>query len=167
VAGSDIDDELKFSQAPDAEIQGNVSSTGGEENACDINNHSCVTVKPGAVLRLTGGDQAGLLVKGGSKFVVEPGGLVLITPSPKSKCDVLVDDWSDQSQLDSVVDGEIRRTDDAPVRFVWGRGTRPEIVGPSAVQWLWTIGLHFYNPIKGLIRRILKIPTGVKGPRWF
>jgi len=157
-------DVLKFSAAVGAIIAGKCSSTGGKENACDVNNSSSVVVA--GTLALNAGDQAGLVVKGGSSFSTAPGAAVTFTPSALSKTDILADDWSDQSQSASRVFICATRTDGKPVRVVFGRFRRPVIIGPSVVVWPWTIGLHFYNPIKAFVRFVLRIPRGVKGPSW-
>lgn len=157
--GSDV---LKFSKA-NANILGECSAAGGKENACDANNESDVAIQ--GRLALLGGDQAGLVVKGRSKFRTF-NGFVTFTPSALSKTDVLADDWSDQSQKASDIEMAATRTDNQPVRVVFGRWRRPKIHGPSKVVWGWTIGLHAYNIAKGLVRTVLRIPVGVKGPSW-
>jgi len=157
-------DGLKFSCAEGVIIRGECRVPGGTENACDVNNGSSVAVF--GTLALWGGGQAGLVVKGGSRFRTEIDGSVILIPVASSKTDVLVDDWSDQSSRPSFVSGTFRRPDGQPVRVVWGRWHRPKISGPSVVNWRWVIALHFYNPLKGFVRWVLRIPRGTKGPAW-
>lgn len=155
-------DVLKFSAA-NANIGGACSAYGGIENACDINNTSDVAIQ--GRLLLTFGDQAGLVVKGGSKCRTF-GGSVVFIPSALSETDILVDDWSDQSQAASEVDLNATRADGHPVRVVFGRFRCPKIQGPSKIVWGWTVGLHAYNIAKGIVRKVMRIPVGVKGPSW-
>jgi hypothetical protein len=158
------DDVLKFSAAQ-ALLRGRVTAAGGAENACDVNNDSDIVLQ--GELGLTGGDQAGLSVKGGSALGTLDAGVVVFLPSAKSRTDLLVDDWSDRSRAPSIVVMRARRTDGQPVRVVFGRWHRPRIDGPSRIVWGWTIALHLYNPAKALLRALLRIPAGTKGPAWF
>ncbi|WP_404422916.1 hypothetical protein [Nibricoccus sp. IMCC34717] len=149
------DDVLKFSRAK-YRIRGTVKAYGGLENACDINNNSEVIVEDGATLILIGGDQAGLVVKGNSILRTEGSGRVVFIPNDQSRCDILKDDWSDQSQHSSTIEGNFERADGKALRMVWGRGSRPKILGGRAKAiWWWVIGAHVWNFLRGLVPCVL------------
>lgn len=156
------DDVLKFSRGK-YRIRGRVVAYGGFENACDINNHSEVIVEDGAELILVGGEQAGLVVKGNSVLRTEGTGRVIFKPAPKSRCDILKDDWSDQSDRSSTVEGNLERADGRKLRVVWGRGARPK---PSAARmqpiWWWILGAHVWNFLRGMVSMVL-ITTALSG----
>jgi hypothetical protein len=149
------DDVLKFSRGK-YRIRGRVSAYGGFENACDINNHSEVIVEDGAELILVGGEQAGLVVKGNSVLRTEGTGKVVFKPGHRSRCDVLKDDWSDQSDHSSTVEGNLERVDGNELRVVWGRGARPKVSnGQIQPIWWWIIGAHAWNALRGLFPMLL------------
>jgi hypothetical protein len=164
-----IDDVLKFSREQrergEFYIRGNVKSIGGTENAADINNRCDVTVEHGAVLELVGGDQASLVVKGGSSLRTLGSGRIVIDPSPAAKFDLLIDDWSDQDQNPSTIDAMIIRRDGAPLRIAYGRRRAPAIRGNPVQIFQWRCrGMYAYNLTKGSVRWVLRYKQGQKGP---
>ncbi len=104
--------------------------------------------------RLVGGKQAAIVVKGGCTEMRFDD--VRIEPHPDSWCDVLWDDWSDQSQLPS--SGAFRRVvrmDGKPLRVVVGRSIKPtfELCNYKILTWA-SIGVQINNFIKG---RLVKV----------
>lgn len=147
-----FNDILKFSHLTNSIFQdGRVVAGESKENAIDAN-RLCDNVQ---VLgyKLSGGRQAAIVVKGGCTRMTFSN--VEIDAHPAAWCDVLVDDWSDQAQTPSVVTlTDVRRKDGYPVRVVFGRFSRPHIVGGNCrINWPLTAGLHVYNLVKGLLRK--------------
>lgn len=147
------DDLLKCSKLTNSRfdtcaIYGNANV---RENAIDCNRY-CENITFSSC-SITGGNQSAIVVKGGCKnvrFIA-----CNVTPSPKSWCDVLMDDWSDQSKNPSTgVDlTGLKRTDGKKLRIVFGRWTKPLYDERNArICWIATIGLHAYNILKGLVR---------------
>lgn len=144
-----IADALKFSHLTNSSFtRGRVLAELVKENAVDAN-RLCENVHVEDYL-LVGGAQAAIVCKGGCKNMVFS--RVKITPAASAWCDVLWDDYSDQSKAPST--GElidVVRTDGKPVRVVFGRFVRPKIVGGNCkIDWVRTIGLHAYNLAKDI-----------------
>lgn len=146
-----FDDTLKLSACSHFEFDGG-RVAGGRENAVDVNNRCAQGLFNH--LRLVGGDQASIVVKGGSKGIVFAD--CVLEPSPKSWCDVLIDDWSDQSQDSStVLLKNLTRADGRPVRVVAGRGVWPSIIGGNVrCCRIYSLCLRCYNSGKGLLRKL-------------
>lgn len=147
----EYDDTLKLSCCSASTIRRGVV-VGGRENAIDLN-RMCKFVSISDVT-LQGGRQASIVVKGGCEAIYFRD--ILIIPDKHSWCDVLWDDWSDQSRAPSygVLDN-MHRDDGKPVRLVFGRFRRPVILGGNVkILWIQTIGLHAYNLGKGLLRTL-------------
>lgn len=146
---SSFADTFKLSHTTNSRFS-NITVIGGAENAIDANRFclNCLITQA----KLIGGSQAAIVVKGGCaqmNFVD-----VLITPSSQSWCDVLWDDFSDQSRRPSTGTLlNVRRKDGAPVRIVFGRFVRPDMMSMSyKILWFRTIGLHVYNMVKDVLR---------------
>jgi len=86
------DDTLKFSHVRNARVK-RVYVVGGRENAIDLNRMCRDICIEDSTLK--GGDQATVVVKGGSESVIFD--RVIHVPSPKAWCEFLIGDWSDQS----------------------------------------------------------------------
>ena len=103
-----------------------VLGAGVKENAIDINNRcSGLLFEDVAVM---GGNQSGVLIKGGCRDVVFR---KIVFGSCGPRCDVLIGDWSDQSndKTTGVVLDRLIRSSKDPVRVIVGRGDWPEIIG--------------------------------------
>ena len=148
--GESCDDLLKCSNLRvanfhDCTVLGNPEV---RENAIDLNRfceHVTFTQ-----CRIIGGNQAGIVVKGASteiRFIN-----CWIARSARSWTDVLVDDWSDQSQEASTrIDLRgLTMGDGSKVRVVFGRWHKPLMNENQRILWIPTIGLHAYNILKGL-----------------
>ena len=89
---------------------------------------------------------------------------VCIVPHPDSLCDILIDDWSDQSRRPSELTlRRVFRQDGEPVRVVFGRFRRPLIVnGNCHIQRLSSFGLHAYVLWKGMLvsTGVIDLPSG-------
>lgn len=126
-------DVLKFSCARDVQAK-RLYVVGGHENAVDMNRHCARIEMEDCVLE--GGDQAAIVIKGGSKDItLRRVSLVAV----KGWCDVLLGDWSDQSY--DVTTGvrliDVSRRDGKPVRVVCGRAEVPTIVGGNVRVLRW------------------------------
>ena len=147
---SDYQDTCKFSHATNFTVKG-CTITGGTENAIDCNRFC----ENGLVVDtvLIGVDQAAIVVKGGCKNIVFKD---VAIAGVKGWCDVLLDDWSDQSQLPSSVTlDNVKRLDGKTVRVVCGRATNLTIINGNCKKMFWlSIGLHVYNWAKGLAIKI-------------
>jgi len=155
-----LDDVLKFSHLTNSSFYGGQVVAGdARENAIDANRYCTGVTVSG--FKLSGGRQASIVVKGGSQLVFND---IIISAHPDSWCDVLVDDWSDQSQEPSLVAlSNVRRLDGKPVRVVYGRFRKPTFIGGNCkVSWTLTVGLHAYVFFKGLGVKLglIKLPPG-------
>lgn len=123
------DDVLKFSHAKRVVAKG-IYVAGGRENAVDMN-RGCESILI-ADSTIVGGDQAGMVIKGASRGIVLED--VMFIPSPKSWCDILIGDWSDQSTelSTTIILTRCQRHDGRPLRVVVGRATMPIIAGGNA-----------------------------------
>lgn len=140
--------KLTNSRFTDCKILGNENV---RENAIDCNRYCASVTFLGC--KIQGGNQAVVVVKGGCSNIRFLD--CTVTPSRKSWCDVLVDDWSDQSKNPSTnldLTGLVR-TDGKKLRIVFGRWVKPAYDKETArICWIKTIGLHAYNIVKGLLR---------------
>jgi hypothetical protein len=140
--GVAIADTLKFSGAHDCTVR-RCQSWGGLENAIDLNNGCTNILIENTVLH--GGDQAAIVVKGGCRDITLR--RVGIDPVPSAWCDILWDDFSDQSHRQSTgLLEEVTRLDGKPVRLVCGRFSRPQIAGGNVrLCYFYSLGLILYN----------------------
>lgn len=148
----EYDDVLKFSNAH--RITGHdITVYGGRENAIDFN-RTCSDIRLSA-LRLIGGDQSAIVIKGGTTRIDLSD--VLITPSKRAWCDILIGDWSDQSyaRTTEITLTDVRRTDGLPVRVVVGRATVPWFIGGNCrVQRIESAGAKIYWWGKYCLRKL-------------
>jgi hypothetical protein len=103
-----------------------VLAGGAKENAIDINNRCTDLLFED--LTVIGGQQSGVLVKGGCRDITFRRG---IFGDCGPRCEVLLGDWSDQSNDKTtgvVLDG-LARTSELPVRVIVGRADWPKIIG--------------------------------------
>jgi hypothetical protein len=144
-------DALKVSHCRNFQFDGG-SVIGGSENAIDCN-RNCDNGLFNR-MRLLMGEQASIVVKGGCTDIVFAD--IEITPAQNAWCDVLWDDWSDQSQLPSTgLLKNVTRTDGKPVRLVVGRGVWPVIQSGNVRRcYILSFGLRCYNCGKGILRKL-------------
>lgn len=148
----EYDDILKFSNAKNIVGDGIVVK-GGKENCIDMN-RTCEGITLVNVT-LVGGNQAAIVIKGGSRNIGFEN--VKITPSPTAWCDILIGDWSDQSNERStqIYLGNVTRTDDQPVRVVVGRAEKPTIhEGNCKIMTAESLGLKTYWWAKFIARKL-------------
>lgn len=145
-----VDDVLKCSHVTRSIFRNGKVSGWARENGIDCN-RMCWRVLFQRLF-VDVGNQAAIVVKGGCREMEFDD--VTIVPTAKSWCDVLWDDFSDQSRKGSTgVMRRVRRTDGKPLRVVFGRFKKPVFVdSPYEINWLETIGQHFYNYGKDLLR---------------
>lgn len=148
--GESCDDLLKCSNLRvanfhDCKVLGNPEV---RENAIDLNRFCEHVTFTQCCIK--GGNQAGIVIKGASSDISFIN--CWIARSAKSWTDVLVDDWSDQSQEASTrIDLRgLTMGDGSKVRVVFGRWKKPLMNENQRILWIPTIGLHAYNIGKGL-----------------
>ena len=133
------------------------------ECAVDINNHAFIAVEG-----VFGSSNIGI---GNQTFSVKGGSEAYITGPLKGfgnrKCDILVDNWSDQSYNGSIVN-LIDASHESGRRLVvikrYGAST---INGNNfKVDIVRSLGLTIYWWTKWIIRKMLGIKIGQKGPSW-
>ena len=150
-AGESCDDLLKCSHLEDSSFIGCsiLACSNARENAIDCN-RLCRAILFSSCL-INGGNQAAIVIKGECSNIIFKD--CTITPSSRSWCDVLVDDWSDQSKKPST-DIDLRglsRIDGKKIRIVFGRFKVPTYNKNTAkICWIKSAGLHVYNLVKGL-----------------
>jgi len=153
-AGEHIEDSLKCSSLTRSTFRRCVSF-GGLENALDCN-RLCRDLRFESC-SFFNGEQAAIVIKGGCERITFTG--CLLCRAEKSWCDVLLDDWSDQSRQPSrEIDLRgLHRTDGAKVRIVVGRGWGRILpsYNPAHAEILFvkSVGVHLYNLVKGLCCR--------------
>lgn len=145
-----------------------VTTTGLEvaqcnECALDVNNHATVDVK---------GTFGSVEKFGAQTFSVKGGSVAKITGTLRGDrdkgCDVLVDNWSDQSYNSSTVDLTYAVHEQGRKIKVMYRFFASKIIGDNVEKlYLKSAGLTFYWWAKWIIRKILGIKVGQKGPSWF
>ena len=139
--------------------------TQGNENCVDINNRAKMT------LTGTFGHES---FQGDQLFSVKAGAWARIIGTIKGsgkrmKADIILDNWSDQNQDGSYLDiTELKHETGRKIRIVkdllkgiMKLGSNAEVLYPQS------LGLTLYNITKKLIRLVLRIPNGKKGPSWF
>lgn len=154
------DDTWKLSHTSNSVFR-NCKGFGGNENAIDLN-RMCENVRFEAC-ELIGGDQAAIVIKGGCKNIVFPQEApTYVRRDQDSWCDVLLDDWSDQSRNPSrgIDLRGLRRKDGAKVRIVVGRGWGRVLPlydkQHAEILILKSAGVHFYNLGKGIFLSLRK-----------
>ena len=151
-----LSDVWKLSHVTNSTFDGvTVIALGAMENALDAN-RMCSNV---AIRNcwLVGGRQAAIVTKGGCRGMIYED--IFIQAEDSARVDILWDDWSDQSSDHS--EGTFircRRAGDAvrlPLRLAFGRWHRPTFIdSPYVVDWPLTVGMHCYNILKGLGRKL-------------
>lgn len=137
----------------------------GKECAVDINTLAVVTLQGhfGSDNNKFG-DQI-FSVKGGAKAIIKG---VLHGAGIRMKADVLVDNWADLIYDGSTVDlTEVSHVSGRKINVVKRYGASNVILGKNAkVDVIRSIGLTVYWWAKCIVRAVLRIPKGVKGPSW-
>ena len=151
--GFGYDDVLKCSNLRDSTFI-SCAAYGGQENALDCNRFCQDLVFRACAF--VGGEQAAIVIKGGCSNIAFVD--CAISRTKKSWCDILVDDWSDQSRNPSrgLDLRGIYRLDGAKVRMVIGRGWGRvlPLYDPAKAEILFwkSAGVHLYNLGKGLVK---------------
>lgn len=135
----------------------------GLENSVDINNHANVLISgvfgtPDNTI----GDQI-ISVKGGSTAIIRG---YLSGRGKRNQADILIDNWSDQSFSGSTVNLlALSHTDGKKIRVVLRYGASKVELGEYAeVMKFASIKMTAYWWIKYIVRKIMRIPLGTKGP---
>ena len=140
--------------------------TQGNENCVDINNHAKMTLTGTFGHESFQGDQL-FSVKAGA--VAKIIGTILGPGGKRMKADIILDNWSDQNQDGSYLDiTELKHESGRKIRIVKDlRKGKMKLGSNAEVLYPQSLGLTIYNITKKLIRIILRIPNGKKGPSWF
>jgi len=102
-------------------------------------------------------------VKGGCNITIKG---TLKGSGNRMNADILVDNWSDQDYSGSSVDlTQAKHESGRKLNVVYRIGSS-KITGDCNKLLLPSIGLTLYFYLKLLVRTILKIPQGTKGPSW-
>lgn len=134
----------------------------GQENSVDIN--VCKDMTLSGVYGLSGvtADQC-ITIKGGSESIYVAG----VINCNGSRADVQIGDWSDQEDaLSKNVTLDLVRADGKPVKVQVGRATGIVLKGSCVRSWWSDFLLTAYWWIKLIVRKIMRIPIGTKGPSW-
>lgn len=138
----------------------------GHENAIDINNRSKNIKYSNATIGATGenGDQV-ITIKGGSTDIQITG--VLHTRGNRQSVDVDVGNWSDQSYNNSErITLNLTHVDGKKINVRIGRAKNVILLGSCKQMVFASLVLKAYWWFKWLVRKVLKIPVGTKGPSW-
>lgn len=160
----DFDAILKVSHS--SNLRGTVVVPNGRENAVDINVCSNITLFG----YFGGGGVTGAQVitaKGGSHDIIIGG--VITSAKTNSGIDVDIGNHSDQSRaLTRRVKLNLVREDGSPVKVRIGWALPFSVkLGPGCKYMLWSsLTLKSYVLLKLIVRVVLRIPPGVKGPAW-
>jgi hypothetical protein len=165
VDGSQYDSPLKISHC--IRISGtDVAIPQGNENAVDVNVCENVHLEGNFGTGPVRGDQV-ITVKGGTKDFSIKGTLY---SRGKRGAEVQIGNWSDQSFAPSR-NGQVLadHRDGNPVRVAIGWAVPFSVkLGPSCDYMLWeSLKLKAYWLTKYVLRCVLRIPKGTKGPSWF
>ena len=131
------------------------------ENSVDINNNVTATVE-GVFGNSTPkiGNQI-FSVKGNCKVVIKG---TLKGAGNRADADVLVDNWSDQDYGPSSVDlTEAKHETGRKLKVVYRIGSST-VIGDCEKLYLQSIGFTAYYYLKLIVRKIMGIPQGKKGP---
>lgn len=163
IDGSKYASVLKISGRFVGEIS-NAIAPQGKECAVDINTLAVVTLQGQFGSSDSSGDQI-FSVKGGAKAIIKG---VLYGAGNRMKADVLVDNWADLIYDGSTVDlTEASHVLGRKINVVKRYGASKVILGKNAkVDVIRSIGLTIYWWAKCVVRAVLRIPKGTKGPSW-
>lgn len=137
----------------------------GNENAVDINNYAEMHIKGTFGSDAFSGDQL-FSVKAGAKATIQG---VLKGKGKRLKADIILDNWSDQNQDGSFLDiTNLKHESGRKINIVKDlRKGKMKLGSNAKVLYLQSTGLTIYNMLKKVIRLVLRIPNGKKGPSWF
>jgi hypothetical protein len=139
--------------------------TQGTENCVDINNDAKMDIEGVFGHPTFQGDQL-FSVKAGASAKISG---TIRGSGKRLKADVILDNWSDQNQDGSYLDiTRLKHESGRKINVVKHLGKGTLKIGSNArVLWLNSLYLTVYNLTKKLIRKIIGIPNGKKGPSWF
>jgi hypothetical protein len=160
----EFSDIFKVSQNKAPVLVENAVISQGHEDAIDINNRCNDVTLLNATIGVTGkGDQA-ITIKGGSRKIRISG---VLHSRSKSKVDVDIGNWSDQSyNLSEDIELNLTHIDGKPVNVRIGRAKNIKLSGSCKKMVIASILLKAYWWLKWAVRKVLKIPVGQKGPSW-
>jgi hypothetical protein len=160
----EFSDIFKVSQNRAPVLVENAVISQGHEDAIDINNRCNDVTLLNATIGVTGkGDQA-ITIKGGSRKIRISG---VLHSRSKSKVDVDIGNWSDQSyNLSEDIELNLTHIDGKPVNVRIGRAKNIKLSGSCKKMVIASILLKAYWWLKWAVRKVLKIPVGQKGPSW-
>lgn len=107
-----------------------------------------------------------ITIKGGSS-AISISGIIHCQPT-RGKSHVVVGEWMDQSYaMSSDVHLNLKQEDGSPINYTTG-WVKPFSVKANGAKWMmWeSIGLKIYWIAKYIVRLVLRIPQGTKGPSW-
>jgi hypothetical protein len=136
----------------------------GNECAVDVNNHGTVDIQGDFGSDNFDGNQI-FSVKGNSSAKIAG---ILHGSGNRMGADVLVDNWSDQSYSGSTVDlTNAKHSTGRKIAVVKRYGASNVVLGNNAkIDVLHSIELTVYWWVKWLVRKVMGIKVGTKGPSW-
>lgn len=141
----------------------NIEVVQGQECSVDINNHATVNLQGEfGVATVRVGNQI-FSVKGASYAAIAG---TLKGAGNRMDADVLVDNWSDQAYGGSTVDLTNAVHQAGRKIKVVKRLFASTVKGDVETLWLQSIGMTAYWWLKWIVRKILGIKVGQKGPSW-
>lgn len=141
----------------------NLTISQGRECAVDINNH-VITMLDGTF----GSDADGVgnqifSIKGSSAVIIAG---ILKGAGNRLGADVLVDNWSDQAYGGSLVDlTNAKHATGRKIKVV-KRFFASKVTGDVEILYWQSVKMTAYWYLKLVVRKILKIKVGQKGPSW-
>ena len=135
-----------------------------KECAVDTNNDTIIDIEGEFGTDNMIGDQI-FSIKGNAHATISG---LLIGDGDRMKADILVDNWSDQTQKGSVADlTNLKHKTGRDINVV-KRYFASKIIGGKNIKVLWfqSVKLTAYVWLKWIVRKILRIPNGQKGPSW-
>lgn len=143
----------------------------GQENSVDMNVCEDVDIAgdfglPDASGKKGRADQV-FTIKGGSKRIRVAG--KVFSEATRGKAQVVVGEWSDQSYVpSSQVTLDLFSHTVEPVYYATGWVVPFTVHGKTGMKWLFweSVGHKIYWVTKWLVRLVLRIPQGTKGPNW-
>lgn len=139
----------------------------GHENCIDIDDKVIHGVKLTNVkfgVDFGAGDQV-ITIKGNCVNIYIQG--VLYSRGKRGGVDVDIGNWCDQTYgMSYNITLDLKHIDGKPVNVRIGRAKDVTLLGECKKMFWGSVGLKIYWWVKWAIRKILRIPVGVKGPSW-
>lgn len=158
----------KFSGAKGIKLS-DVNFSQGRENSVDINNGANNIELSGHFGRLDINNSEAFIpdqvitIKGGSKNVIVRG----IIHSHGDRCEIQIGNWSDQSYDNSTnITLDLTSSDGKPVIVQVGHAKNVTLLGDCKLDKWGSLKLKAYWWLKRIVRAVMRIPVGTKGPSW-